>query len=333
MATIIEVLRERLPIEQVVEHYGLQMNQQRKILCNVTNEKTPSCAFTSNNKFYCYSCGAKGDVVDFIMHQEQCDITAAIKIGCQIAGIGDAQLSEAELAQIEERKAKRAEEKKKADEYLAKVIALNQPIAAKYCTQCAANIEQTDYFAKRGITLETQRRFGLGYEPKKKVVIIPYGKDKTYFCTRSTEEKRFWKPLSYLRVLPNGEYDYQKTDWILGDEPIFNAEVLFSEGIVVVCESQIDAISLCQAGMKACAIGGTCGLAKLEEVRDKIKSYLLFGFDNDEAGQKAAQKATAIFWSNIIKPLPPYKDWNEWLATNPAEFMAQVGNMAQIFNK
>lgn len=331
MPSVIDKIKAKITIADVLEHYG-EKAHENKILCKVTNEKVPSCAITmGGEKFYCYSCGAKGDVVDFIAHEEQCDTSAAIKIGLKIAGLGEAELTPEELRAIDERKAKRAEEDRKAAEKLKEVIAINQPLAAKYCADCAANIEQTDYFTKRGITLETQKRFRLGYEPKKKVVTIPYNSKMNYFCTRSVEEKRFWKPLSHLRVLPNGEYDYKNTAWILGDEPIFNGAILLREGIVFVCESQIDAISLLQAGMPACAIGGTSGVSKLEKIRDKIKAYMLFAFDNDEPGQKAAREATALFWSNVIKPLPPYKDWNEWLTKNPSEFMNQVGGMAKIF--
>ena len=334
MATIIEQIKSKINIGDVLSHYGIQLTENKKILCKMTNEKTPSCTFaTGLDKFYCYSCGGKGDVIDFICHEEQCDVNTAIKIGLNIAGLEDSDLTPDELRQIEERKAKRAEEKKKADERLRAIIVENKPIAAQYCAECAQNIEQTDYFTKRGLTLETQKKYHLGYEPRKKVVTIPYNEKMTYFCTRSTEEKRFWKPLSHLRVLPNGEYDYKNTAWILGDEPIFNGAVLLQDGIVFVCESQIDAISLLQAGMKACAIGGTCGITKLERIRDKIKAFMLFAFDNDEAGQKHAREASALFWSSTVKPLSPYKDWNEWLMKSPSEFMAQIGNTAKIFNE
>lgn len=333
MPNIIDKIKSKISIEDVLNHYGIQLTENKKILCKVTGEKTPSCTFTNNGRFYCFSCGGKGDVIDFIAHEEQCDIPTAIKIGIKIAGLGDVSLSPEEEREIEERKRKRAEEKAIADERLKQVVAANRPIASKFCEDCAKNIGQTDYFTKRGFTEETQKRFRLGYEPLKKVVIIPYNAKGTYFCTRSVEEKRFWKPHSYFKCKPNGEYDFIKTDWILGEEPIFNGAVLLQEGIVVVCESQIDAISLLQAGMKACAIGGTSGIKKLEAIRNKIKAYMLFGFDNDEAGQKAATEATALFWSNTIRPLGAYKDWNEWLMARPDEFMTQVGGLAKIFNK
>lgn len=331
---IIDQIKSKITISDVLAYYGRELTENKKLLCKITNEKTPSCTFaTGLDKFYCYSCGGKGDVIDFIAHEEQCDTNTAIKIGLRIAGLEDSDLNPEELRQIEERKAKRAAEKKKADEFLAKIVKENKAIAAKYCEECAANIEQTDYFTKRGLTLETQKKYRLGFEPRKKVVVIPYNKKMTYFCTRSTEEKRFWKPLSHLRVLPNGEYDYKNTAWILGDEPIFNGEVLLEDGIVFVCESQIDAISLLQAGMKACAIGGTCGVEKLKRIREKIKAFMLFAFDNDDAGQKHAREASALFWSSTVKPLQPYKDWNEWLTKSPEEFMSQIGNTAKIFNE
>lgn len=331
MPSIIDKIKAKISIRDVLTYYSAEPSGD-KILCKVTNEKTPSCTFTQGgNAFYCYSCGGRGDVIDFIAHEEQCDINTAIKIGLKIAGIEDTALTPEELRAIEERKAKFAAEKEKAEAFLKKVVAENQISAAKYCAECAANIEQTDYFTKRGITLETQKRFKLGYEPRKKVVTIPYNSKMTYFCTRSTEEKRFWKPLSRLRVLPNGEYDYKNTAWILGDEPIFNGAVLLKPGIVFVCESQIDAISLLQAGMPACAVGGTNCQSKLDKIRDNIKAYILFAFDNDNAGQKHAAELNALYWSNIVKPLPPYKDWNEWLAKKPTEFMNQVGGVAKIF--
>ena len=313
---IIDQIKDAISIREVLNYYGLEPNSNGKIACCVNNEKTPSLHIRDDKSFCCYSCGTQGDVLDFIQHQEQCSLGTAIKIASNIAGISDKVLTAEELAEIERRKQERA----------------NRIKAAEYCKKCAEHLEDTDYFTRRGLTRETQAMFNLGYEPKNNSVIIPYNRAMSYFITRKTEVKEFWKPRCTFRRTSTGDIDYVNTSWILGKEPVWNAGVLCYPGIVIVCESPIDAMSLMQYGISACAIGGTNGESKLEALSPKIKATLLFGLDTDDPGRTHAKALAEKFKTGTYHPDEKFKDWNEWLQQDPKGFAYTMRCVAKGFD-
>lgn len=329
---IIDQIKDALSIREVLNYYGLEPNSNGKIACCVNNEKTPSLHIRDDNSFCCYSCGTQGDVLDFIQHQEQCGLGTAIKIASSIAGISDKVLTSEELAEIERRKQERAKAEAEAESRLASVVRANRIKATEYCKKCAEHLKDTDYFTRRGLTRETQAMFNLGYEPKNNSVIIPYNRAMSYFITRKTEVKEFWKPRCTFRRTQTGDIDYVNTSWILGKEPVWNAGVLCYPGIVIVCESPIDAMSLMQYGVPACAIGGTNGESKLEALAPKIKATLLFGLDTDDPGRTHAKALAEKFKTGTYHPDEKFKDWNEWLQQDPKGFAYTMRCVAKGFD-
>lgn len=342
---IIDQIKSQLTLQVALANYGLEPNSQNKVLCTVTGEKTPSLHIRGDGTFICFSCGARGDVIDFVAHQEQCDQHTAIKIACRMAGLDGKELTPQEKADIERRKADRKKQEAEANAKLADVIKANKVKASEYCRKCASQIEQTDYFTKRGLAPGTQRRFNLGYDPRSNNVVIPYNRDMTYFITRNCEEKQFWKPRAYYRRTPDGEIDYVNTAWILGKEPIWNGAVLnLKRKTIFVCESPIDAMSLAQCGFNACAVGGTNALSKFDG--KAIHNRVIFAFDSDEAGTSHAklmvEKVKPLVDSNVsfgcltFHPPRKYKDWNEILQSDlllpeAERYMPiQVSGMKQI---
>ena len=155
-----------------------------------------------------------------------------------------------------------------------------------YIRRCAKALPGSPaqaYLEKRGITLETARRFGIGYDENcynkalrqyVESVIIPYGKDSNYFVTRPLSVKKYDKPKSSEA----------------GAEPVFNADALYNSPFVFVCESQLCAISIEQSGGAAVSIGGT-GTAKLiNQLKAKpTTATLIVCLDNDEPGRKETE--------------------------------------------
>ena len=94
---IIEDIKFRNPIEDVVSSYVTlsKAGSNMKGLCPFHSEKTPSfTVYTSSSSFYCYGCGAGGDVVSFIMKAENLDYPSAVeflakRVGITIPDTGD----------------------------------------------------------------------------------------------------------------------------------------------------------------------------------------------------------------------------------------------------
>ncbi len=135
-------------------------------------------------------------------------------------------------------------------------------------------------------------KYGLGYDPKEKRIIIPYSLKKEYYCARST-------------ILSHDEPFFimkPKTE-IAGEEPLFYKDALYGKArYVFVVESQICALSILQCGGAATAINGTSGVGNfIRTVKCKKPSAtLIICLDNDEPGQKASQElCNNLFEMNI----------------------------------
>ena len=62
-----ERIKAALDIDRVVSFYGYEPNRQGFVSCPFHNEKTASCKiYPQSNSFYCFGCGAGGDVIDFV---------------------------------------------------------------------------------------------------------------------------------------------------------------------------------------------------------------------------------------------------------------------------
>lgn len=192
------------------------------------------------------------------------------------------------------------------------------------------------YITGRGISLETCNKFNIGYccdykpEPKGR-----------------TPEEMEHIPATERIILPNNQYCYTaraidpnaKIKKQKGGEghSIFNNEILFSSdhNTIFVVEGEIDAMSIYEAGASAIGLGSTKLINRFLELIDqepaaKEKTFIICG-DNDEsgAGEAAAEKLfTALKERNIdcikanINGI--YKDANEHLQNNRAEFIKQV---------
>lgn len=65
----------------ILESYGLELNNRKKMCCPFHNEKTPSFGLYSNaNNYKCFGCGESGDVISFVQKMENCDFQRAIEI-------------------------------------------------------------------------------------------------------------------------------------------------------------------------------------------------------------------------------------------------------------
>ena len=63
--TIYEPIKAAVPVRQAAEHYGLRVNRNGMACCPFHNDRHPSLKL-NEDYFYCFGCGAKGDVIDFV---------------------------------------------------------------------------------------------------------------------------------------------------------------------------------------------------------------------------------------------------------------------------
>ena len=63
--TIYETIKAAAPVRQAAEHYGLKVNRNGMACCPFHNDRHPSLKL-NEDYFYCFGCGAKGDVIDFV---------------------------------------------------------------------------------------------------------------------------------------------------------------------------------------------------------------------------------------------------------------------------
>ena len=62
--SIFEDVKRELNIQQVIEHYGFNVNRARQFVCPFHNDHKPSASI-KNDYFHCFVCGAGGDLITF----------------------------------------------------------------------------------------------------------------------------------------------------------------------------------------------------------------------------------------------------------------------------
>ena len=63
--TIYETIKAAVPVRQAAEHYGLKVNRNGMACCPIHNDRLPSLKL-NEDYFFCFGCGATGDVIDFV---------------------------------------------------------------------------------------------------------------------------------------------------------------------------------------------------------------------------------------------------------------------------
>ena len=220
MTDIFETVKSQVKIADVVEQFGVKLNSRDKGLCPFHREKTASFSVDRNtNIFTCFGCGETGDVITFVAKIKDIEPYEAAKL-----------LAEMYRIDISDSKPQK-------------------PSIKKYLQACMKDADKTDYFAKRGLTSDTVKKFCLGYDVHRNAVVIPYSSELTYYQTRSIADKKFFKP-------PTED---------AGAEPLFNRKALWAseKEPVFVVESPICALSVMQSGGLAVSLCGVGGASKL----------------------------------------------------------------------
>ena len=320
----IQELLEKVDIEQVVSPY-VNLKRRGKTLvglCPFHNEKTPSfTVYPESHSFYCFGCGAGGDVISFVRRMENLDYVEAVKSVAQLAGVSmpedgyDDSLSKQRM----------------------RLLGANRE-AARFFNACLfepENRHALDYFLNRGLTVNTIRRFGLGYAPDDWRRLINHLREKGYteqelvlanLARRSDKNgkanyydnfrNRVMFPIIDLRgnVIAFGGrvMDDSKPKYInTSDTPVYkksngvfalNFAKNANDNKLILVEGYMDVIALHQAGFtNAVACLGTAFTSEQANLLSRYADEIMICYDNDGAGKQATERALAVLGKTGLK--------------------------------
>ncbi|MDD3662766.1 MAG: DNA primase, partial [Candidatus Pacebacteria bacterium] len=151
MSSSVEKIKERLSIVDVVSSYisVIPAGKNYKAKCPFHNEKTPSFFISSErDSYYCFGCGAKGDIFSFVENFEGVDFLGALKILATRAGVSlEKNFSNAE----KDKKEKLYEIMEEATTFFEKMF--------------EEDTRPRAYLLNRGLSDKTIKNFRIGYAP------------------------------------------------------------------------------------------------------------------------------------------------------------------------
>ena len=343
---IIEEVRMKNDIVDVISGYvRLQKKGSSYFgLCPFHNEKSPSFSVSPGKQmYYCFGCGAGGNVFTFIMEYENFTYIEAVKYLAERAGV---KLPEGEYSK----------EQRAAADLKTVLLEVNKKAASYYYYQLKqeSGRQAYEYLKNRELSDETIKSFGLGYSSKYSDSLYRYLKGKGYSDAIlkesglfSADERygmhdKFWNRVMFPimdvnnrvigfggRVMGDAKPKYLNSP----ETKIFDkSRNLYGLNIarksrknyLIVCEGYMDVISMHQAGFtNAVASLGTALTSGHASLMSRYTKEVLLTYDSDEAGQKAALRGIPILREAGIKPrvvnLAPYKDPDEFIKAEGQE--------------
>ena len=352
---LIEEVRSRNDIVDVISGYvKLKKSGSNYFgLCPFHNEKSGSFSVSpSKQMYYCFGCGAGGNVITFIMEYENYTFMEAVRMLAERAGI--------ELPQMEE-----TPEEKKSRDIRSQLLEINKLAAVYYFHQLRGQNGSTamNYLKKRELGDETIQRFGLGYSSMYSDDLYRYIKSKgykddilkesglfTYGDGKVTD--KFWNRVMFPimdmnnrvigfggRVMGDGKPKYLNSP----ETKLFDkSRNLYGLNIartsrkpnIIICEGYMDVISLHQAGFnQAVASLGTALTSGQASLMKRYTDQVLITYDSDGAGVKAALRAIPILkeagLTTKVINMKPYKDPDEFIKGLGAEAFQERIDKAQ----
>ena len=347
--SFLQELKLRSDITEIASSYvNLKRHGRNMVgLCPFHGEKTPSFnIYTENGSFYCFGCGAGGDVITFIMKIENLDYVEAVKFLAQRAGMEmpentyDDSLSKLRM----------------------RIYEANREAARFFHATLLSQRGQSglNYLRGRALSDRTIRHFGLGFADDDWNSLCNHLKSKGF-----SEYEIYSANLAFKRKNGNGIYDRfvnrvmfpiidlrgnviafggrimtdEKPKYLnTSDTPVFKkSENLFSLNnakssgtrTLILCEGYMDVIALNQAGFTNAV--ATLGTALTNEQAVLMKRYadeVIICYDADGAGQKATARAIDILRNAglpiKILTVPSGKDPDEFIRSKgdngPAAF-------------
>lgn len=311
----IRKLKDSNPIENIMTSYTnlIRQGHDYVCLCPFHSEKTPSCrVYTNDQHFYCFGCGAGGDVITFIKLAENLEYIEAVKFLAEKSGMSmPDDVSNNRQAYLR-----------------ARVYEINRESARFFFKNLIRGSDKSGliYLSSRKISPQTVKKYGIGYAPDgwdnlyrhlRKSGFNDYEIMASNLCRMSQKNnsmydffrKRVMFPIMDLRgnviafggrVLDNSLPKYINSP----DTPVFKkSRNLFSLNLaknsvskrLILAEGYMDVISLNQAGFEnTVATLGTALTSQQARIMSGYAKEVVIAYDSDTAGQSAARRAINI---------------------------------------
>ena len=347
---IVTLVGEYLPLHRTGSKY--------KALCPFHDDHNPSLELNPDRQsFKCWSCGAGGDIFDFVKDYERVDFPEALRMLADRAGValGEPEAPSAPgLSKVE-------------------LLAVTSWAESAFGAALAESTEAATYLEERGISADSVARFRLGFAPESRDWLTPRARkagisaaalERVGLIVRSEKNpvprERFRGRLIFPihdprgrvlgfggRILPsierkNAEAGLKAAKYLNSPEtPLFQKRrILYgadlarpparAEGWVAVVEGYTDVIAAHQVGLSN--VVGTLGTALGDDhvtALRRLADRAVLVFDGDEAGQKAADRSLELFLGHEVDVrvlvLPEHLDPCDFLLANgPGPFRELV---------
>lgn len=318
--TFIQELIARADVVEIVGRYVQLKKGGANFmgLCPFHGEKSPSFSVSPAKQFYhCFGCGKNGNAISFLMEHAGMTFVEAVKDLAQQYGM---QAPEDDASPQDRA---RAVEQREKQVTLSDVL---EKAGDAYKKQLKITPQAVDYLKKRGLSGEVARQYGLGYAPegwRSLASIFPSYDDPLLVesglvilnAEEGEDEKRYDRfrdrimfPIRNVkgdcigfggRVLGDGKPKYLNSP----ETPVFSKgrelyglfearNALREHGYALVTEGYMDVVALAQLGFpNTVATLGTACTAEHVQKLFRFTDSVVFSFDGDAAGQRAAHKA------------------------------------------
>ena len=343
---LIEEVRMKNDIVDVISGYVKIQKKGSSYfgLCPFHSEKSPSFSVSPQKQmYYCFGCGAGGNVFTFIMEYENYTFQEAIKFLAQKAGVS---LPEAEYT----------EEVRKKEGKRAKLLEVNKEAAKYFYYQLRSDRGRAGlkYLKERQLSDETINKFGLGFANMTSNDLVTYLKSKGYddkllqeaglatFDEKYGMHDKFWNRVMFPiqdinhrvigfggRVMGDGKPKYLNSpETMIFDKSRnlygLNLARTSRKNNMILCEGYMDVITMHQAGFSQAV--ASLGTAFTEGQATLLKRYtqeVILSYDSDGAGVTAALRAIGILkeagLTGKVLNLEPYKDPDEFIKNRGQE--------------
>ncbi len=353
---LIEEVRTKNDIVDVISGYvRIQKKGSNYFgLCPFHNEKSPSFSVSQSKQiFYCFGCGAGGNVITFLMEYENATFQEAVKILADRAGIN--------LPEMEYNEEARQKESRRA-----RLLEINKEAARYYYYMLRDSRGRTgyQYLSGRSLTDETMKKFGLGFADGSSSDLKAYLRARGYpdellqesgllaFDEKRGVHDKFWNRVMFPiqdgnhrvigfggRVMGDAKPKYLNSpETMIFDKSRnlygLNFARTSRKGNIILCEGYMDVIAMHQAGFtQAVASLGTAFTTGQASLLRRYTEDVLLAYDSDGAGVNAAMRAIGILKESGLRgrviDMKPYKDPDEFMKNLGAEAFEERISQAQ----
>lgn len=326
-------------------------------LCPFHNEKSPSFSVAPNKQiFYCFGCGAGGNVITFLMKYENYTFQEAVKVLAERAGIPVPEMAY-------------SEEMKKAQQRRAQLLAVNKEAATYYYRMLRSPKGKNGlaYFQQRELSDATMNHFGLGFADGSSSDLTRHLRQKGFsdeiiaasgvavFDEKRGLHDKFWNRVMFPiqdinhrvigfggRVMGDGKPKYlnsPETEIFDKSRNLYGLHLAKQtrKGYFIICEGYMDVIAMHQAGFtEAVASLGTAFTQGQAALMKRYVQTVILSYDSDNAGVKAALRGIQILkeagLTGKVLNLKPYKDPDEFIkALGKEEFEKRIKEAENCF--